>query len=42
MASLFIFCRYLKSTFVVDLLGCLPWDLLYKVIPLADKPKFHE
>lgn len=23
--------RYLKSTFVVDLLACLPWDLIYKV-----------
>ncbi|XP_021854938.2 potassium channel SKOR isoform X1 [Spinacia oleracea] len=22
--------RYLKSTFVVDLLACLPWDLIYK------------
>ncbi|CAO2816405.1 unnamed protein product [Amaranthus hypochondriacus] len=22
--------RYLKSTFVIDLLACLPWDLIYK------------
>lgn len=23
--------RYLKSRFLVDLLGCLPWDAIYKV-----------
>ncbi|CAM8976872.1 unnamed protein product [Rhodiola kirilowii] len=23
--------RYMKSTFVVDLLGCMPWDIIYKV-----------
>ena len=23
--------RYLKSTFVIDLLSCLPWDIIYKV-----------
>ncbi|XP_007023146.2 PREDICTED: potassium channel SKOR [Theobroma cacao] len=22
--------RYLKSSFVIDLLGCLPWDIIYK------------
>ncbi|XP_058179676.1 potassium channel SKOR [Rhododendron vialii] len=22
--------RYLKSSFVIDLLGCLPWDVIYK------------
>ncbi|CAM8924699.1 unnamed protein product [Rhodiola kirilowii] len=22
--------RYVKSTFVVDLLGCMPWDIIYK------------
>ncbi|KAA8547685.1 hypothetical protein F0562_004114 [Nyssa sinensis] len=22
--------RYLKSTFVIDLLGCMPWDIIYK------------
>ena len=27
----FLKCRYLKSTFVIDLLACLPWDLIYKV-----------
>jgi len=24
-------CRYLKSTFVIDFLACMPWDLIYKV-----------
>lgn len=24
-------CRYLKSSFIIDLLGCMPWDLIYKV-----------
>lgn len=24
--------RYLKSRFLVDLVGCLPWDAIYKVI----------
>ncbi|XP_039171683.1 potassium channel SKOR isoform X3 [Eucalyptus grandis] len=23
--------RYLKSNFIVDFLGCLPWDIIYKV-----------
>ncbi|KAL3735687.1 hypothetical protein ACJRO7_024766 [Eucalyptus globulus] len=23
--------RYLKSSFIVDFLGCLPWDIIYKV-----------
>lgn len=31
MSILSIFCRYLKSTFVIDLLACMPWDLIYKV-----------
>ncbi|KAM1601417.1 hypothetical protein ACFXTN_023741 [Malus domestica] len=22
--------RYLKSSFIIDLLGCMPWDLIYK------------
>lgn len=26
--------RYLKSRFLVDLLGCLPWDAIYKVVLL--------
>ncbi|CAK8538056.1 unnamed protein product [Lathyrus sativus] len=30
--------RYLKSSFVIDLLGCMPWDLIYKVLILLDKP----
>lgn len=27
-----IFCRYLKSHFIIDFLGCLPWDIIYGVI----------
>lgn len=27
-----IFWRYLKSYFIIDLLGCLPWDILYRVL----------
>ncbi|XP_010526794.1 PREDICTED: potassium channel SKOR-like [Tarenaya hassleriana] len=26
--------RYLKSDFIVDLLSCLPWDLIFKVLML--------
>lgn len=26
------FCRYLKTSFVIDLLGCMPWDVIYQVI----------
>ncbi|KAF2317566.1 hypothetical protein GH714_024741 [Hevea brasiliensis] len=26
----FLYFRYLKSRFLVDLLGCLPWDAIYK------------
>ncbi|KDO49856.1 hypothetical protein CISIN_1g0101681mg, partial [Citrus sinensis] len=22
--------RYLKSSFIIDLLSCLPWDVIYK------------
>lgn len=29
--------RYLKSGFIVDLLGCLPWDNIYKVPPVPPK-----
>ncbi|KAK6154114.1 hypothetical protein DH2020_013753 [Rehmannia glutinosa] len=24
--------RYLKSHFILDLLGCMPWDIIYKVV----------
>ncbi|MFQ6638916.1 hypothetical protein Gotur_015786 [Gossypium turneri] len=24
--------RYLKSSFLIDLLGCMPWDIIYKVL----------
>lgn len=24
-------CRYLKSSFIIDLLSCFPWDLIFKV-----------
>ncbi|XP_039054035.1 potassium channel SKOR-like [Hibiscus syriacus] len=24
--------RYLKSNFLIDLLGCMPWDMIYKVL----------
>lgn len=26
------FCRYLKSHFIIDFLGCLPWDIIYGVL----------
>ena len=26
-----IFCRYAKSDFILDVLSCLPWDVIYKV-----------
>lgn len=35
-------CRYLKSDFIFDLLGCMPWDVIFKVMLLPDKPKFLE
>lgn len=32
--------RYLKSTFVVDLLGCLPWDLIYKACGRREEVRY--
>uniref|UniRef100_A0A1D1XLH8 Potassium channel n=1 Tax=Anthurium amnicola TaxID=1678845 RepID=A0A1D1XLH8_9ARAE len=32
--------RYLKSSFVVDLLGCLPWDVLYKVFGRKEEVRY--
>lgn len=30
-----IAARYVKSSFVFDLLGCFPWDVIYKVCSLS-------
>ncbi|XP_045828988.1 potassium channel SKOR [Trifolium pratense] len=32
--------RYLKSNFVVDLLGCMPWDLIYKACGRREEVRF--
>ncbi|KAK1370794.1 Potassium channel [Heracleum sosnowskyi] len=32
--------RYLKSYFIVDLLGCLPWDILYKASGNNEEVRF--
>lgn len=32
--------RYLKSTFVIDLLGCMPWDLIYKACGRREEVRY--
>ncbi|XP_017256707.1 potassium channel SKOR isoform X1 [Daucus carota subsp. sativus] len=32
--------RYLKSHFIVDFLGCLPWDILYKASGSSEEVRF--
>ncbi|CAL5189896.1 unnamed protein product [Lathyrus oleraceus] len=32
--------RYLKSSFVIDLLGCMPWDLIYKACGRREELRF--
>ncbi|XP_074335783.1 potassium channel SKOR-like isoform X4 [Apium graveolens] len=32
--------RYLKSYFILDLLGCLPWDILYKASGNSEEVRF--
>ncbi|KAI5434670.1 hypothetical protein KIW84_021484, partial [Lathyrus oleraceus] len=32
--------RYLKSSFVIDLLGCMPWDLIYKACGWREEVRY--
>ncbi|KAF6169834.1 hypothetical protein GIB67_034226 [Kingdonia uniflora] len=32
--------RYLKSTFILDLLGCLPWDAIYRVCGRKEEVRY--
>ncbi|KAF3445171.1 hypothetical protein FNV43_RR14865 [Rhamnella rubrinervis] len=32
--------RYLKSSFVVDLLGCMPWDIIYKACGRREEVRY--
>lgn len=32
--------RYLKSTFVIDFLGCMPWDLIYKACGRREEVRY--
>ncbi|XP_068302539.1 potassium channel SKOR-like isoform X2 [Pyrus communis] len=32
--------RYLKSSFIIDLLGCMPWDLIYKACGRREEVRY--
>ncbi|KAK8551040.1 hypothetical protein V6N13_119533 [Hibiscus sabdariffa] len=32
--------RYLKSNFIIDLLGCMPWDLIYKACGRKEEVRY--
>ncbi|XWS18037.1 hypothetical protein CRYUN_Cryun32bG0007800 [Craigia yunnanensis] len=32
--------RYLKSSFIIDLLGCMPWDIIYKVCGRKEEVRY--
>lgn len=33
--------RYAKGSFLLDFLGCFPWDFIYKVSYIQSKPYIH-
>jgi len=32
--NMIVFCSYIKGSFALDILGCFPWDFIYKVIEI--------